>query len=397
MSLTADSQLLPLPKREPQSGRDSQSGATPERRAYLISPLVDFLCLGGASLIVLPLMALILPAERFEAPLAVTMMALTNLINHPHFAHSYQIFYRDFRRKAFGAESDQILRYRYIFAGIVAPILLLTFFSSALALGDLQMLGLGMNLMTFLVGWHYIKQGYGMAVVDSVFKRLFFSDRVKKVMLVNGYACWILAWMLGNREFAEKDYWGVAYYTFHIPEPMLQIAAIFAAVTTLATLIALFSAWRKNGGKLPLNGIIAYLTTLYLWVVFVKINPLFILMVPAFHSLQYLLVVWRFQMNLEQGQPDSRERPAKRWLGAFTPSNATGRFTAFLASGIALGFLFFWAIPFFASGLVGYDKELFGGTLFFFICWIFINVHHYCLDNVMWRRENPETKKHLFS
>jgi hypothetical protein len=28
--------------------------------------------------------------------------------------------------------------------------------------------------------------------------------------------------------------------------------------------------------------------------------------------------------------------------------------------------------------------------------WIFINVHHYFLDNVMWRRENPDTGKYLF-
>ena len=34
--------------------------------------------------------------------------------------------------------------------------------------------------------------------------------------------------------------------------------------------------------------------------------------------------------------------------------------------------------------------------MFLFVFWIFINVHHYFLDNVMWRRENPDTKKYLF-
>jgi hypothetical protein len=37
-----------------------------------------------------------------------------------------------------------------------------------------------------------------------------------------------------------------------------------------------------------------------------------------------------------------------------------------------------------------------GSTLFLFTFWIFINIHHYFLDNVMWRRGNPEVSKYLF-
>lgn len=28
--------------------------------------------------------------------------------------------------------------------------------------------------------------------------------------------------------------------------------------------------------------------------------------------------------------------------------------------------------------------------------WVFINVHHYLLDTVMWRKGNPDVKRHLF-
>jgi hypothetical protein len=28
--------------------------------------------------------------------------------------------------------------------------------------------------------------------------------------------------------------------------------------------------------------------------------------------------------------------------------------------------------------------------------WLFINIHHYLLDNVMWRKGNPSVAKHLF-
>ena len=55
----------------------------------------------------------------------------------------------------------------------------------------------------------------------------------------------------------------------------------------------------------------------------------------------------------------------------------------------------FWGVPELLGSLVPYDQEIFGGALFFFLFWIFINVHHYFLDNVMWRRQNPETRKNL--
>jgi len=30
------------------------------------------------------------------------------------------------------------------------------------------------------------------------------------------------------------------------------------------------------------------------------------------------------------------------------------------------------------------------------VFWTFINVHHYVIDNVIWRADNPETRAHLF-
>jgi hypothetical protein len=68
----------------------------------------------------------------------------------------------------------------------------------------------------------------------------------------------------------------------------------------------------------------------------------------------------------------------------------------FIIGGAALGYLGFWLIPFMLTALVPYDKQVLGSSLFFFIVLVFINVHHYFLDNVMWRRGNPEVSKYLF-
>ncbi|TIN05254.1 MAG: hypothetical protein E5Y14_33750, partial [Mesorhizobium sp.] len=66
-----------------------------------------------------------------------------------------------------------------------------------------------------------------------------------------------------------------------------------AAASTAATVVMLINRWRKHGGTLPYNGVVAYVVSLYAWILFVRINPLWLLVVPALHSLQYLAVVWR--------------------------------------------------------------------------------------------------------
>ncbi len=43
--------------------------SNPEKRRYLFGPVIDFVCLGGSSLIFLPLLFL-RPPEDYKAPLA---------------------------------------------------------------------------------------------------------------------------------------------------------------------------------------------------------------------------------------------------------------------------------------------------------------------------------------
>src|SRR5262249_5672195 len=147
-----------------------------------------------------------------------------------------------------------------------------------------------------------------------------------------------------------------------------------------------------NGGVLPFNGMMAYLVTLYSWQLFQRVHPLWILVIPALHSLQYLAVVWRYEANYEKDRRDASTSPnlwiLKRYLGTMYRV----RFAAFILFGFILGFLGFVASPLMLQNLVSYNQEVFGAALFFFIFTIFINVHHYFLDNVMWRRENKDMR-----
>lgn len=365
--------------------------ATPGK--YLFGPVADFLMLGGSAFLILPVLFLV-PLE-YEGLLAATMVFVAYLVNYPHFAHSYQIFYRNFARKVSGDGYDRRLQLRYIFAGIVVPLIMGAFFVYGAATSDTRLLGFAANAMFFFVGWHYVKQGYGMLMVDAVLKRKFFDERDKKVLLVNSYAVWILAWLQTNMAVTQGQYYGLQYYTFAAPSWIVDLALLAAVASTATTILMLVNRWRRNGGALPYNGIVAYVASLYLWILIARINPLWLLVVPALHSLQYLAVVWRYQTNVERDVADAEKDLEPKALSALGPLYRL-RVLGFIVGGAALGYLGFWLIPFVLTALIPYDKAVLGSSLFFFIVLIFINVHHYFLDNVMWRRGNPEVSKYLF-
>ena len=62
-----------------------------------------------------------------------------------------------------------------------------------------------------------------------------------------------------------------------------------------------------------------------------------------------------------------------------------------------LGGAGFWVVPVFVDSIAGYDRAIFGTTMFLFIGWTFINIHHYFIDSVIWRHENTETRRYLFA
>ncbi|MER9139825.1 hypothetical protein NKI20_26870 [Mesorhizobium sp. M0830] len=370
---------------------DASVSVAPQK--YLFGPFIDFFMLGGSALLILPVLYFV--PLKYEGLVALTAFLLSHLINQPHFAHSYQIFYRNYARKVRGDGYDRSLQLRYIFAGIVVPLIMAAFFAYGAVTGNARLLGYATNAMGFFVGWHYVKQGYGMLMVDAVLKRKFFSDQDKKVLRFNGYAVWLFAWLQTNAVITERQFWGLDYYTFAVPPWLLNIAVAVAAASSAATVVMFANRWRKHGGALPYNGVVAYVVTLYAWILFVTINPLWLLVVPALHSLQYLAVVWRYQTNVERDRADAARDPGFKVLSILGPLYRL-RVLIFIVAGTILGALGFWLVPMALTALVPYDKQVLGSSLFLFIAWIFINVHHYFLDNVMWRRGNPEVSKYLF-
>jgi hypothetical protein len=181
---------------------------------------------------------------------------------------------------------------------------------------------------------------------------------------------------------------------FNLPDVLSTIATVVLVLTSLATAVVLYKHWASGKG-VPLSGVAAYLVTLYLWMVFVRMDPIWLLIVPALHSLQYLAIVWRFELNRQGSRDDAFDRVDAGWARAFLRRKQLQRFFWFSTVGFVLGLLGFWVVPVAFEVAIPLSPD--GVRVFLFAFWVFINVHHYFIDNVIWRSENPEVKQYLFA
>ena len=369
------------------------ASAVRQPRRYLHNRWIDFMTLGGGSLIVMAALAVLYPqTEEARTALFAVTIFLSHFVNHPHFAYSYQIFYRNFLAKGFSRGAP--LRFRYQLAGVGVPAAMVAFFAIAIAKDSAALLGLAANVMFFTVGWHYAKQGFGILMVDAAHSHTRFRTDERKRLIRNTHLTWVTYWLVSNNALAAHDYWGLTYLMFDTPDTLLAALLAAVAVSTLVVARDLVRACLRER-SFPMNGLIAYFVSVYVWLPVGMYEPILALITPLFHSLQYSSVVWRYQLNVESEK--RRHRPVDSGPGSRMLSSARTALVRFLICGGLLGALGFWWAPEFLDAHSGYDRAVFGTTAFLFMGWTFINIHHYFLDNVIWRRENAETRRHLFT
>lgn len=349
--------------------------------------IAEFLLTGGATLILLPLCWLLertLGLDAADLVVGFLTFHAAHVINDPHFSVTYLLFYRNVRARAFGAEYPPAQRLRYVFAGFVAPAALLLWALSALVTHSARSLGAMTQLMFLLVGWHYVKQGFGVVTVLSARRGVRFGIAERRILLGHCFAGWAYAWASPfdpGRLVEEK---GVVYTTLSHPHWLEAVTrgVFFASCLPLAWVLA--QKWRK-GGAVPVSPLLGLLCSVWLWTVYSGIDPLFMYLIPALHSLQYLYFVWLLKRNQARAHegPPSFGRPPAIVLGALA------------AGAIALGLVLFHLLPS-ALDAALVDRRAarlsdLGPTPYFAALFTFVNLHHYFMDFVIWRRENPET------
>lgn len=352
--------------------------------------LAEFLVVGGVTPVLFALswtLRSVFEWSDAEFWTGFTFFYAAHLLNDPHFSVTYLLFYRGWRRRAFSAEVPLGQRVRYVLAGFVAPLAMAAWAITALTTGSAPMLGTLIQLMFLLVGWHYVKQGFGVAMVLSARRGVRFSTLERRVVLAHCYAGWFYAWASPfepGRDLVEK---GVVYTAWAHPRGLEQITLGLFVLSAVVMLVVLVKK-RLREGPLPLlTPLTGLLCAVWAWSVFSGADPLVRYAVPALHSLQYLYFVGLLRGN------EAKEREGAPHF----ETSARTRLIVLAGSALALGLFLFDLAPavldgFFEPAGGRAPNDPLGPTPWFAALFVFVNLHHYFMDAVIWRRDNPETR-----
>ena len=276
-------------------------------RAIVGGRFAEFMLVGGATLVLFPLAWLLRRSVGLDASeLAVGFLTFYGayVINDPHFAVTYLLFYKDVRKRALGRDFTLAQRIRYLVAGLVVPLALAAWAVVALALHSAQTLGWMIQLMFLLVGWHYVKQGFGVLTVLSARRGVARQPRDERtVILFHCFAGWAFAWanpaIAGRRVRGERR---------RLPGAGASALARAhaGAVLALSTVALVWRARRRDGaakgGCSRSRRSSGFSITVWSWTIYSSIDPLVRYVIPALHSVQYLYFVWLMKRN------EARER-----------------------------------------------------------------------------------------
>ena len=352
---------------------------------------VEFLLVGGATLVLFPIawfLRAVVGLDDAEVAAGFLGFYGAYVINDPHFAVTYLLFYKDARERAFGSTRSLSQRVRYCLSAFVVPAVLAAWVMSAMILHSAQTLGWMIQLMYLTVGWHYVKQGFGVLAVLSMRRGVHVTSRERIAILFHCYAGWAFAWANPSMPAGEFEEKGVVYSALAHPRWLELATGSVLAVSTLALIVALFSEARRVGRWLPLAPLSGLLITVWLWTIFSSLDPVLRYLIPALHSIQYFYFVGLMKRNearVAEGAP-TFGRPASVRLG-------------FLAvSALALGWFLFRGMPTVLDDLLvgkikrGQIPDDLGETPYFAAFFVAVSIHHYFMDSVIWRQDNPDTR-----
>jgi len=353
---------------------------------------VEFLAVGGATLILFPalwLLRRVVGLDSAELAVGFLMFHGAHLINDPHFAVTYLLFYKDAKRRAFGDAFAPAQRVRYLMAGLLVPAILTIWLILGLSSRSAGALGALIQVMFWLVGWHYVKQGFGVLSVLSARRGMRFNVLERRAILTHCFAGWAYAWASPSAPAALAEEKGVIYWS--LPHPLWLERSTLAAFAASALLLAavLFRKWQRERRLPPIAPLTGLLVSIWIWSVYSGADPLLVYVIPALHSMQYLYFVWLLTHNKAKS---CQKEPF------FGPSPAQ-RLALLAASSVALGWLLFHGAPDLIDGARlaehRHSHERFGplgATPYFAALFAFVNIHHYFMDSVIWRRENPDLR-----
>lgn len=326
---------------------------------YLISPLADWLLLGGGSILVY-FLCLLAPAS-LESFATAWGGVLICTISYPHFSATLHRLYRKPQTASL-----------YPVAAYILPWVAVAFVFGSLAQPQTVAPAL-IKLYSLWSPFHYSGQNLGIALIYAHRAGRKVSRAERWGLAAMFYTFFLLITSRQEVKRGMNTFSGIAYPTFGIPSWFPWVALAFAIVA--AAVFGFLMIRRTFVGKSPMPAIF-YLPILcqLLWFVLSRQNSTYLGLIAYFHGLQYLPFAWFMHLKTsESSTEDERWAQTAKW-GA---ENLVG------------GAVLFMLIPFFVSTF-GYSFQ-FAQT----VVGAAVNVHHFLVDGIIWKLRRPAVQKPL--
>jgi hypothetical protein len=349
------------------SGTPAQ--AARPRPASIFSPVIDFLLVGGLSLIVLvPLLLSGIDDLGFVGIAALAWAQI--LINMSHFMASYRIVYRD---------KAVILRHKWATLGV--PVLLVLYILLAIEqarTGPPILVGILVAVSSGYLAWHYTGQVWGMMASYSYLDGVRFEPAER--MLVRASLRVLLVWHV----VWAAHIW---YTQTNLTEPawvalLFSIAPVFGLVALALGAIGMGKLRRRTGRLPPSRAVVAWAAIFVWYAALYRWGLAGLFLVQLAHALQYLEFPARVELN----------RATRRGVGKAAFHMAIYAAVLFLVSFIVTQFVPGPAMSSLATFVDGERPSVVPVLIL-----TFINIHNYFTDGVIWKISNPEVRKELFA
>jgi hypothetical protein len=291
---------------------------------------------------------------------------IATLINMPHFMASYRLVYRS---------RETILKHKW--ASIYVPLILIVYI--AIALWEAQespvFVVVLVSVSSAYLAWHYTGQVWGMMASYTYLGGAGF-EKIERTLIRSGLRIllvWHVTWFF--------------YTQLRDPGRVRPLYMLVSAGTLLAFglgLAGLIRMKRRIGKFPPARALVAWVA-IFVWYAVVARDPKALFWIQIAHALQYLAFPIRVEIN--------------RTVKAHAQGAARLGLHMAIYGAVLLGasYLIAQVVPASAMSVVG---NIFGeepGKVAPVVILMFINIHHYFTDGVIWKISNPEVRKELFA
>ena len=343
----------------------SQANVAVPRRNSIISPVADFLLAGGLSLIVF--VPLLLTGRSDLVFIGAGAQAwVATVINMPHFMASYRLVYRS---------RETIMKHKW--ASMYVPAILIAYILVAVWYTQYSpvLVIILISVASAYLAWHYTGQVWGMMASYAYLDGTKFepSERFLVRTGLRILLAWHVAWFLYT-QLRDPTMVRPAYL-------LLSGGTVIAFGLGLTGLVKM----RKRTGKMPpARALVAWLA-IFVWYAVMARDPKALFWIQIAHALQYLAFPIRVELNRTAKAPKH------------SPAAVAGHMALYGIALLAVSYLVAQVVPGTAMGIVG---DVFGeepGRVAPVLILMFINIHHYFTDGVIWKISNPEVRKELFA